>query len=250
VSAPVLQVEGLSKAFGALQVTDGVSFALHPGECHALIGPNGAGKTTLVHQISGLVRSDAGRILFDGRDVTALSQHKRAQAGLGRTFQITSILPGFSARENVALAAQARAGSSFRLFGDAAAERDLNAKAEACLAQLGLQGREEVPAGDLSHGEKRLLELAIAVAGDPKALLLDEPMAGMGRSESATLTGTLRGLKASYPMLLIEHDMEAVFALADRVSVLVAGSIVASGTPDQVRADPKACAAYLGEEVA
>jgi branched-chain amino acid transport system ATP-binding protein len=250
VSAPVLQVEALNKAFGALQVTDGVSFDLYPGECHALIGPNGAGKTTLVHQISGLLRPDAGRIRFDRRDVTRLSQHRRAQAGLGRTFQITSIVPGFSARENVALAAQARAGSSFRLFGDASAERDLNAQAEACLERLGLGGRGAVPAGELSHGEKRLLELAIAIAGEPKALLLDEPMAGMGRSESATLIQTLRGLKRSYPMLLIEHDMEAVFALADRVSVLVSGSIIASGSPDQVRADPKARAAYLGEEVA
>ena len=248
--APVLEIASLSKRFGALTVTDDVSLSLHTGECHALIGPNGAGKSTLLHQVSGLLAPEAGTIRFDGRDVTRLPLHARAQAGLGRTFQITSILPEFTALENVALAAQARAGTSFRFFGQAAGERALNATARDCLGQLGLGDRGKAVAGELSHGEKRLLELAIAIAGAPKALLLDEPMAGMGRSESATLTQTLLGLKARYPMLLIEHDMDAVFALADRVSVLVAGAIVATGTPDEVRADPKARAAYLGEELA
>jgi branched-chain amino acid transport system ATP-binding protein len=248
--APVLEVAQLCKRFGALTVTDDVTLTLLPGECHALIGPNGAGKSTLVHQVSGLLAPDAGTIRFDGRDVTQLPLHARAQAGLGRTFQITSIVPEFTALENVALAAQARAGSSFRFLGHAARERALNDTARDCLGQLGLGDRGEAVAGEISHGEKRLLELAVAIAGAPKALLLDEPMAGMGRSESATLTQTLLGLKARYPMLLIEHDMEAVFALADRVSVLVSGAVVATGTPEEVRADPNARAAYLGEETA
>jgi len=247
--APVLEIAGLSKRFGALTVTDDVSLTLSERECHALIGPNGAGKSTLVNQLFGLLAPDAGTIRFAGRDVTDLPPHARAQAGLGRTFQITSILPEFTALENVALAAQARAGSSFRFFRRAADERALNDTARECLGRLGLADRGATVAAELSHGEKRLLELAIAIAGAPKALLLDEPMAGMGRGESATLTQTLLGLKARYPMLLIEHDMEAVFALADRVSVLVAGAVVATGTPDQVRVDPKARAAYLGEEV-
>ena len=246
----VLALEGLSKRFGALVVTDDVSMTLEEGECHALIGPNGAGKTTLIHQISGVLTPDSGRIVFDGRDVTRLAVYERAVAGLGRSFQITSILPEFSVLENVALAAQAREGHSFSFFGRAAAETKLNQLARATLAQLGLGAKAEMPAGALSHGEKRALELAIAVAGQPKALLLDEPMAGMGRAESAALTETLKVLKRAYPILLIEHDMEAVFALADRVSVLVAGAIIASGTPMEVRADPKARAAYLGEDAA
>ena len=250
MSDPVLEIDGLTKDFGALRVTDAVTVAVMPGECHALIGPNGAGKSTLIHQVSGLLRPDRGRIRFDGRDVTRLSLHARAQAGLGRSFQITSIIPEFTALENVALAAQARAGSSFRFFADASREPDVNRRAQECLGQLGLGDRGGRPAGELSHGEKRLLELAIAVAGEPKALLLDEPMAGMGRSESATLTQTLLGLKARYPMLLIEHDMEAVFTLADRVSVLVAGAIVATGTPQEIRDNPEARAAYLGEGAA
>ena len=250
MSDPVLEIDGLTKNFGALCVTDQVTITLLPGECHALIGPNGDGKSSLIHQVSGLLRPDAGSIRFQGRDVTALSLHARAQAGLGRSFQVTSIIPEFTVLENVALAAQARAGSSFRFFADARRERALNDSAQECLGQLGLGDRGERPAGELSHGEKRLLELAIAIAGAPTALLLDEPMAGMGRSESATLTQTLLGLKARYPMLLIEHDMEAVFTLADRVSVLVAGAIVATGTPQEIRDNPRARAAYLGEGAA
>jgi len=248
VSGAVLALAGLRKAFGALVVTDGLDLELHRGECHALIGPNGAGKSTLINQITGLLRPDAGRITFEGRDVTALSQAQRAVAGLGRTFQITSILPDFTVLENVALAAQRRDGSSFRFFRPAAREARLNARAMAALEVVGLVAQAPVVAATLSHGEKRLLEIAIAIAGQPRALLLDEPMAGMGRAESATLTDTLLQLKASYPILLIEHDMEAVFRLADRVSVLVAGAIVASGTPAQVRADPQARAAYLGDD--
>jgi len=250
VSAPVVELRDLRKAFGALAVTDGVSLTLAPGECHALIGPNGAGKTTLIHQITGLLAPDAGQVLLAGRDVTALPMHARAAAGLGRSFQITSIIPEFSVLENVALAAQAREGASFRFFGRAAEERALNDAAGTVLARFGLAARAHAPAGALSHGEKRQLELAIALAGRPRALLLDEPMAGMGRAESAALTDTLRALKAEVPILLVEHDMEAVFALADRLSVLVAGRIVASGAPGAVRADPRARAAYLGEDAA
>ncbi len=248
MSEVVLQLTGLEKAFGALVVTDKVDLDLRRGECHALIGPNGAGKSTLIHQISGVLQPDAGRIAFEGRDVTGLSLSERAVAGLGRSFQITSILPEFTVLENAALAAQVRFGSSFRFFGHAAKEAPLNAKAMEALGQIGLARRANDFAGTLSHGEKRLLELAIAIAGQPHVLLLDEPMAGLGRAESESLIATLLDLKSTYPILLIEHDMEAVFRLADRVSVLVAGAIVASGTPDEVRVDPKARAAYLGDD--
>lgn len=244
----VLELERLQKAFGALVVTDRVDLDLRRGECHALIGPNGAGKSTLIHQISGVLQPDAGRIAFEGRDVTELSQSERAVAGLGRSFQITSILPEFTVLENVALAAQMRAGSSMRFFARADRETALNDAAMQALSRIGLAPRAGMVAGELSYGEKRLLELAIAIAGQPRALLLDEPMAGMGRAESESLTETLLELKSHYPMLLIEHDMEAVFRLADRVSVLVAGAIVATGTPDEVRADPRARAAYLGDD--
>jgi branched-chain amino acid transport system ATP-binding protein len=244
----VLSVSNLCKTFGALVVTDDLSFDLRAGECHAIIGPNGAGKTTLIHQLSGTLQPDAGSIHFNGQDVTEASAHARAQLGMGRTFQITSIIPGFTVLENVALAAQAKAGSSYRFFGSAARERRLNERAGAALDLLGISDRASRLAADLSHGEKRALELAVAIASGPKALLLDEPMAGMGRDESAALTDTLNRLKADYPLLLVEHDMDAVFALADRVSVLVYGKIIASGTPDAVRASAEARAAYLGEE--
>ena len=246
---PVLRIEALRKNFGGLRVTDDVSLEVLPGELHAVIGPNGAGKTTLINQVSGLLASDSGRIVFAGRDVTTLPAHARAGLGLARSFQITSILPGFSVLENVALAVQARAGTSFRFFGRAADEASLNTPALAALAQVGLSGRADVPAGTLSHGEKRALELAIALAMEPKLLLLDEPMAGTGKEETERLIAVLRALKGRFPMVLVEHDMTAVFALADRISVLIYGRILASGTPAQVRADPQVVAAYLGEEM-
>jgi branched-chain amino acid transport system ATP-binding protein len=245
----MLRLEGLRKRFGALMVTDGVTLDIAAGELHAVIGPNGAGKTTLINQVCGLLAPDAGRILFDGHDVTALPVHARAARGLARSFQITSILPGFSALENIALAAQARAGSSFRFFARADAETALNDRAAAALAEVGLTARAGVPAAHLSHGEKRALELAIALAMEPKLLLLDEPMAGAGREESARLVALLRRLKGRFPMVLVEHDMTAVFALADRISVLIYGRILASGTPDEVRGDPAVVAAYLGDEM-
>jgi branched-chain amino acid transport system ATP-binding protein len=249
VADAVLRIENLSKNFGGLRVTDDVTLDVMPCELHAVIGPNGAGKTTLINQISGLLAPDAGRILFAGEDVTSLSVHARATRGLARSFQITSILPRFSVLENVALAVQARHGTSFRFFGTAAAEDELNAPALVALAQVGLAERADAPAGELSHGEKRALELAIALAMEPKLLLLDEPMAGTGHDETERLVAVLRGLKGRFPMVLVEHDMTAVFALADRISVLIYGRILASGPPDQVRADPAVVTAYLGEDM-
>lgn len=244
----VLSLRGLTKNFGGLRVTDNVNLDLLPGEIHAVIGPNGAGKTTLIHQISGFLAPDAGSVSLGGRDVTRLPPEARARAGLARSFQITSILPGFSALENVALAVQARAGSSFRFIGAVKRETALNERAAAILDQVGLGGRKETTAGSLSHGEKRTLEFAIASAMEPKAMLLDEPMAGAGHEEGERLVQLMLGLKGAVPMLLVEHDMDAVFRLADRVSVLVYGRIIATGTPDEVRANPEVRAAYLGEE--
>ena len=245
----VLRIENLAKNFGGLRVTDDVTLDVMPGELHAVIGPNGAGKTTLINQISGLLAPDAGRIVFGREEVTHVPIHGRARRGLGRSFQITSILPRFSALENVALAVQGRSGSSFSFFRPAAAEEALNEPARAALAQVGLGDRADVPAGELSHGEKRALELAISLAMEPKLLLLDEPMAGTGHDESERLVAVLRALKGRFAMVLVEHDMTAVFALADRISVLIYGRILASGPPAQVRADPAVITAYLGEEM-
>ena len=237
----------MTKCFGALRVTDAVSLDLPRGELHALIGPNGAGKTSLIHQLSGSLASDSGRIVFDGEEVTGLPMHARARRGLVRSFQITSILPRFTALENVALAVQSRSGSSFRFLGDAAREARLNEEAMEALALIGLAERASKIAAMLSHGEKRGLELAIALALGPKLLLLDEPMAGAGAGESEELVAILRALKSRVTILLVEHDMQAVFALADRISVLVNGSVIATGQPDAVRADAQVRAAYLGE---
>jgi branched-chain amino acid transport system ATP-binding protein len=249
VVEPILRLDRLRKKFGALVVTDDVTLDVMQGELHAVIGPNGAGKTTLINQMSGLLASDAGTILFGGRDITTAPMHARAVLGLARSFQITSVLPRFSALENVALAVQARSGSSFRFLGRAADEAVLNGPAMAALADVGLLERAHVPAGYLAHGEKRALELAIALAMEPKLLLLDEPMAGTGREETARLVEVLRRLKGRFPMVLVEHDMTAVFALADRISVLIYGRILASGAPAEVRADPRVVAAYLGDEM-
>jgi branched-chain amino acid transport system ATP-binding protein len=248
VAEPLLRLDHLRKAYGALVVTDDVNLAVAPGELHAVIGPNGAGKTTLIHQISGLAAPDAGHILFEGEDITPLPMHERVGRGLARSFQITSILPGFSVLENVALAVQARFGSSFRFFGDAAQEPALNEPAMDFIDAVGLGARAHLPAGLLSHGEKRQLELAIALATDPKLLLLDEPLAGTGHEESERVIAMLRRLKGGYGIMLIEHDMDAVFALADRVSVLVYGRVIATGTPEEVRANAEVRTAYLGEE--
>ena len=245
-----LQLRNLSKSYGALVVTDDVTLDIAPGELHAIIGPNGAGKTTLIHQISGLAMPDSGSIIFDGIDVTGMPMAERAKLGLVRSFQITSILPKFTALQNVAIAAQARAGSSFRFFRNADDEAGLNHTAMALLTRFGLDARASMPAGQLSHGEKRQLEIAIALAAKPKLLLLDEPLAGTSHDESQRLIATLQELRLELPIVLIEHDMDAVFALADRVSVLVYGRIIASGTPQEVRNNADVRAAYLGEEAA
>jgi branched-chain amino acid transport system ATP-binding protein len=248
VAEPILRLDGLSKSFGGLKVTDDVSLDIASRGVHAVIGPNGAGKTTLINQICGHVPPDHGHILFAGHDVTHRPVHERARLGLARSFQITSVIPGFSALENVALAVQARSGPSFRVFGRADREETLNAPARLALAEVGLLERAGVPAASLSHGERRALEIAMALALEPKLLLLDEPMAGTGREETDRLVALLHGLKERLPMVLVEHDMTAVFALADHVSVLVYGRILASGPPDVVRADRQVIAAYLGDE--
>ena len=246
---PILRLDSLRKNFGGLVVTDNITLDVIPGELHAIIGPNGAGKTTLINQISGTLAPDSGSILFCGEDVTRLSVSARAQRGIARSFQITSILPEFSALENVAMAVQARSGTSYRFFGRATEEHVLNDPARAALREAGLGERAHIRAAHLSHGERRALELAIALAMKPKLLLLDEPMAGTSHEETARLIEVLRRLKGRFPIMLIEHDMTAVFALADRISVLIYGRILASGTPEQVRADPQVVTAYLGESL-
>ncbi len=247
-SEPTLRIDALSKRFGGLRVTDNVSLDVAAGELHAIVGPNGAGKTTLINQICGMIAPDSGSIVLDGSDISALPMHKRAMLGLARTFQVTSVLPGFSAVENVILAVQARTGTSFRFFHRPDGEPDLHEAAMTALTEVGLAERAAVLAGQLSHGEKRALELAIALAMRPRILLLDEPLAGAGRAESERLVALLRRLKGRFPMLLVEHDTAAVFALADRVSVLVYGGILASGPPEAVRNDPQVVAAYLGTD--
>jgi branched-chain amino acid transport system ATP-binding protein len=249
MAEPILRLQGLSKNFGSLVVTDDVTLDVNAGEMHALIGPNGAGKTTLINQISGLIAPDAGTVVFAGDDISTLPPQTRALRGMARTFQISSILPAFAVLENVAVAVQARTGSSFRFFGDAAAEPELNMPAMAALEQAGIAHRAGVRAAELSHGEKRALELAIALAMQPRLLLLDEPMAGIGREETERLVDLLLRLKGQLTMILVEHDMAAVFALADRISVLIRGRLLTTGSPAEVRADPQVVAAYLGEQM-
>jgi branched-chain amino acid transport system ATP-binding protein len=246
----LLDVMDIRVRFGGVTALDGLSFTSEPGEICALIGPNGAGKTTLVHQLTGVVAPDSGAIQFAGRDVTRLPTHARVRLGLGRSFQITSVLREFTALENVALAVQGHAGHSFRFLADARRDESLRGPARRLLEQVGLGDRASTPAASLSHGEQRQLEIAMALAGDPRLLLLDEPMAGMGVEESQRLIGFLRALKQRHAMLLIEHDMDAVFQLADRITVLVYGRAITSGTPDEIRANLEVRQAYLGEEAA
>jgi len=244
----LLETRGLVKRFGGLVATDTVSIDVRPGEIHALIGPNGAGKTTLVSQLTGNLAPDAGTIHFAGRDVTRLPTHARVRLGLARSFQITSVLREFTALENVALAVQAHAGHSFRFLGDVRRDDSLRAPARRGLEEVGLGARADTLASALSHGEQRELEIAMALAGDPKLLLLDEPMAGMGVEESQRMIGFLQALKGRRAMLLIEHDMDAVFQLADRITVLVYGRVIASGTPGEIRANAEVRQAYLGDD--
>jgi branched-chain amino acid transport system ATP-binding protein len=246
----MLETRELFKHFGGLVATDRVSLTIREGELHAVIGPNGAGKTTLIAQLAGELKPDSGAILFDGRDVTRLPVQRRAASGLARSFQITSVFPSFSALANVALAVQAHAGHSFRFWRAASNDKALTGPALDALELVGLGPRADVPAELLSHGEQRQLEIAMALATGPRMLLLDEPMAGMGPVEGALMVELLRKLKRRYTILLIEHDMDAVFALADWITVLVHGAVIATGTPDEIRSDPEVRRAYLGEETA
>ena len=246
----LLRIEALSKRFGGVLASDAISLEVPAGELHAIIGPNGAGKTTLIGQLAGEIAPDGGRIEFAKADITRLPAWRRSRLGLARSFQITSLFPDFSALDNVALAVQAHAGHSFRFWRDARSEPGLREPARAALARLAIAERADMLVSRLSHGEQRQLELAVALATRPRMLLLDEPMAGMGPDESARMVATLRELKGKLTILLIEHDMEAVFALADRITVLVYGRIIASGAPEAIRADEKVREAYLGEQEA
>ena len=246
----LLEIEGLSKRFGGVVASDSISLSVPKGELHAIIGPNGAGKTTLIGQLAGELAPDAGRIRFDGQDVTALPTFRRSQLGLARSFQITSLFLDFTALDNVALAVQAHSGHSFHFWREARREVALREPARAALARVGLAGRGDVLVSKMSHGEHRQLEIAMALATTPRMLLLDEPMAGMGPEESARIVKMLRELKRDLTILLIEHDMEAVFALADRITVLVYGRIIASDRPEAIRANQEVRQAYLGEQQA
>ncbi len=245
---PILELEGLSKRFGAVVASDEVTLDLVPGEIHALIGPNGAGKSTVIKQIAGEVRQDKGSIRFAGRDIGRLDVVARAQLGLARTFQVSSVAPEFSTLQNVMLAVQSVERKTFRFFKPALRDASLVEAAMSYLERLVLDDRADVPAANLSHGERRALEIAIALALRPKAFLLDEPMAGMGPENTEKLVEILDGLRAEAPILLVEHDMDAVFALADRISVIVYGRIIASGTPNDIRANEEVRRAYLGDE--
>ena len=247
---PILRVEGLNKSFGGVVATHNLDFEVEPGEIHAVIGPNGAGKTTFVAQLSGMLKPDSGRIVFDGRDITQLSAPARSHAGLARSFQITSVFRNFTALQNVALSIQAHTGHSFRMWKPAATDAALNEPAQEILDRLGLGARADILAANLAHGEQRQLEIAMALATSPKLLLLDEPTAGMGPEDTQRITEFLAGLKGTYSMLLIEHDMDTVFALADRITVLVYGRVIATGAPAAIRANDEVRAAYLGEEEA
>ncbi|CAB3915381.1 ABC transporter ATP-binding protein [Achromobacter animicus] len=245
---PKLEIRGLHKSFGAVHATQGVDLAVRPGELHALIGPNGAGKTTLLSQISGEILPDAGSIWLDGADITSMPAYKRPAAGLARSFQISQLYPDFSAEDNVAMAVQAHSPGGFNLWRNARRMARLREPARDALERVGLARRAGVRVSALAHGEKRQLEIAMALSLDASVLLLDEPMAGMGAEESQRMTALLQTLKGRYAILLVEHDMDAVFALADRVTVLVYGKTIFTGTPDEVRRHPDVRAAYLGEE--
>jgi branched-chain amino acid transport system ATP-binding protein len=248
VADALLTIDGLIKRFGGVTASDSIALAVPVGELHAVIGPNGAGKTTLIGQLTGEIAPDAGRIRFNGHDIAALPVYARSRLGLARSFQITSLFNDFTALDNVALAVQAHSGHSFRFWRDARNELALREPARAMLARVGLAGREDVVVANMSHGEHRQLEIAMALATRPRMLLLDEPMAGMGPEESVRMIALLRELKRDVTILLIEHDMDAVFALADRISVLVYGRVIATDGPAAIRANEDVRNAYLGEQ--
>ncbi len=244
----LLAVSGLVKRFGGLTATDGVDLTVNAGEVHAVIGPNGAGKTTLINQLSGELVPDAGSIRLDGREIVAEPVYRRALMGIGRSYQLTSVFPEFSVLVNVLLAGQAHAGHSFSFWRPLAGEAALVAQARDAFAQVGLSPKADIPVSALAHGERRQLEMAMTLATRPQLLLLDEPMAGMSLTESERLVSLLASLKRRYGILLVEHDMDAVFKLADRISVLVYGRVIACGDPDTIRANPEVRAAYLGDQ--
>lgn len=244
----ILETEKLVKRFAGLTATDDVSFALHEGEIHALIGPNGAGKSTLIHQLCGNLFPTEGRITFAGHDVTRMAPAARVALGLGRTFQVTSLLGDFTVRENMAVAVQARRGGNLRILDRMTARRDVWDEADKLLSENPLGKRADIVVDDLSHGERKQLELLVSLAGRPKVLLLDEPMAGLGHVESQEMIEVLKGLRGKVTILLVEHDMPAVFALADRISVLVYGRIIMTGNAEEIAASAEVREAYLGNE--
>ncbi|MBK8018039.1 MAG: ABC transporter ATP-binding protein [Betaproteobacteria bacterium] len=244
-----LRLDALVKRFGGLVATDHVTLSVAAGGIHALIGPNGAGKTTLIHQISGALRSDEGTVTLEGHDITALSMHERVRAGLARSYQLTSLFRRFSVADNLALAVQARTGSSFRFWRQARFDRAPLEEAARIAARIDLSDRLDVAAGALAHGEQRRLEIGLALATRPRVLLLDEPLAGLGPEESARMVTLVSALRGECTLLLVEHDMDAVFRLADRISVLVSGKIVATGTPAEIRTNAEVKRAYLGDEL-
>ena len=245
---PVLDIRSVSKSFGGLTASDAIDLDLRTGEIHALIGPNGAGKSTLIAQIAGGLSPDSGSIWFGGRDVTAMPTAARARLGLARTFQISSLAMDYTVLQNAMLGALGHRGGVFRFFRPVMRDKDLRARAEAALERVGLQDFRRIRTAELSHGQRRQLEVAVALTLDPKAFVMDEPMAGLGAEGTQQLMTVLDGLRQQAPILLVEHDMDAVFALADRISVLVYGRIIATGTADDIRNDPQVRSAYLGEE--
>ena len=244
----LLDVVGLSKRFGGLAASDNVSLSVNTGEIHAVIGPNGAGKTTLIAQLQGEVMPDAGAIWFDGREITRLPPHQRARVGIARSFQITSVFMDMTVLDNAALAIQAIAGHSFHFWRSASRDPRLRAPAMAAIERVGLGNKADFLVAHLSHGQRRQLELAMAIASRPKLLLLDEPLAGMGGDESRLMVELVQDLKSAHTILLVEHDIQAVFSIADRITVLVSGRTVVTGTPEQVRNNAEVREAYLGEE--
>lgn len=248
MSESILRVDGLNKRFGAIRASNDLSFSVREGEIHALIGPNGAGKTTVINQLMGEIRPDSGSIIFDGRDITGQPVYRRAQMGLARSFQITAVFDRLTVAENLAMAVQAHMGHNFRFWRRADRDPQLQGPLQSALARVGLDERAAELAANLSHGEKRQLEVGMALAGNPKMLLLDEPMAGMGPGGTVELSRLIGGLKGKLSILLIEHDMDVIFALADRITVLVYGQAIATGTPAQIREDPAVRQAYLGDE--
>ncbi len=247
MAEPLLSASRLSRNFGGLAAVSDVSIELHRGILHAVLGPNGAGKSTLINLLSGELAPSAGKIQLKGREISRLSPNRRARLGIGRSFQKTNVFPGFTALENCRLAAQSRAPHAWRVFSDALRYPAVVARARRALEQVGLQGRGEMVAAALSHGEQRQLEIAMVLATDPEVLLLDEPLAGMGAEESAAMVALLRQLTPGHAILLVEHDMDAIFAVADVMTVMVDGRVLESGSPEHIRSSPAVAQAYLGD---